>query len=61
MRCVTCHKVQKSRKKRHCWDKSQQCAFCHYLGKRGGTGRGHKVPTPEFVGRDITNGQVERT
>ena len=60
MRCITCKKVQKGRKKRHCWEASQQCAKCHYLGKRG-IGRGHKVPMPNFVGRDITDGHVERT
>ena len=54
MRCKTCSKVQKSRKKRHCWDASQQCATCHYLGKKS-TGRGHIVPEPIFIGRDLLN------
>jgi hypothetical protein len=54
MRCITCGKVQKSRKKRHCWEASQQCATCHYLGKKS-TGRGHRVPEPTFIGRDIIN------
>lgn len=38
MRCRTCGHVQKVRKNRHCWDVSQQCATCHYFGKRGSGG-----------------------
>ena len=49
MRCITCKKSQKVRKKRHCWEASNQCAPCHYLGKKS-TGRGYTVS----VGTDIT-------
>ena len=40
MRCSTCKKTQKLGKKRHCWEASNQCATCHYLGKKS-TGRGY--------------------
>lgn len=32
MKCKLCGKSTKQISNRHCWDKTQTCGKCHYLG-----------------------------